>query len=76
MSPGKEYIMLLTVDKSKETQYSEGDNIVIFKNNKFVGFSHVVTQTDNAVVIDADNNVRKMMNELQMESIPYDFKLM
>lgn len=51
------------------------DYIAITKNDKFIGYMTIKEKMNDTMLVDADNAVIQMMNELQMEEIPYSLEI-
>jgi hypothetical protein len=54
----------------------EGDLIALTRDGRFIGYGTVVTVIDNSVLLDIGKQACKAFNELDGESIPYDFEIM
>lgn len=51
------------------------DYIAITKNDKFVGYMTIKEKMNDLMLVDANKAIVQMMNNLQMEKIPYSLEI-
>lgn len=54
---------------------SVNDYIAVCNNDKFIGYMTIKEKMDELMLVDADNAVVQMMNNLEMEEIPYSLDI-
>ncbi len=51
------------------------DYIAVFSNDKFIGYMTIKEKMNETMLVDADKAIVQMMNNLQMEDIPYSLDI-
>lgn len=67
-------MLMLVIVPSKSTLHRD-DLIALTKDGIFVGYAEVVEILFEYVLLNIDNKASKMFNELNGETIPYDFDI-